>query len=145
MMVDMAELFPWYLGHLWPNYSGYSEILINLPRYSSWMMVDWWVWWFLGLIGHTPISSGDWHMHAYAVVYLIHEWGIPNRRSFWQCWYSNAINHPPVIIIFMGGMFTMKNGWFMALLYPQLSSAHLSKFCWAVLGQSKMDDQLRQL
>ena len=28
------------------------------------------------------------------------------------------INHPPVITMFMGGMFTIKNGWFMTLLCP---------------------------
>ena len=35
--------------------------------------------------------------------------------------YSNAINHPPVITIFMGGISTTKNGWFMTLLYPHYS------------------------
>ena len=28
------------------------------------------------------------------------------------------INHPPFIAIFMGGIPTIKNGWFMTLLYP---------------------------
>ena len=28
------------------------------------------------------------------------------------------INHPPFIIIFMAGIPTIKNRWFMALLYP---------------------------
>ena len=35
-----------------------------------------------------------------------------------QFWYSNVINHPPLVTIFMGGIPTIKNNGGLLLLYP---------------------------
>ena len=42
----------------------------------------------------------------------IHDWRRPEicqlcLHDMWQCWYSNVINHPPVITILMGGFSTI--------------------------------------
>ena len=41
-----------------------------------------------------------------------------------ECWYSDAINHPPFITMFMGGVPTIKNGWFIGAIPTSYWECH---------------------
>ena len=68
----------------------------------------------------------------------------PNIFRYESCWYSNVINHPPFITIFMGGTNHQFYGWLMTLLDPHFvydymiiilnQSPYSIALCWGTPG-----------
>ena len=92
------------------------------------------------LVNHTMVNKGN-HPQMAELFRFVNYSNLPRyvddlrlytqikTHAWWWVRVSNVgaiINHPP-ITIFMGGILTIKNGWFVTLLYPHYSSILITK------------------
>ena len=81
--------------------------------------------WQLQMVGHASVAHQETNLAVEGQ--RQHTTCEQNDLSVWS-WYSNAINHPPVITIFMGGISHQK--WVVYYCYTHIRHISHQSTCW---------------